>query len=872
MGKKRLLAILLSAWAMNLLAEGQATVDVLRASNEGIHRFTLDNGAIGLVKPDASAPVAAIQIWFGTGSIHEEDYLGAGLSHYVEHMIFKGTDTRKPGDITREIDSAGGRINAYTTFDRTVFHVVLPADNWETGLEILSDAVKNATFPEDEWESEKKVILQEMAMNRDNPQRELSRLLWATAFREHPYQHPVIGYEEVFLQTTRDDLLHFFRRHYTPDNMLIAVVGNLDPSKVETRVRDAFSDFERRMRRPVVIPAEPPQIAPRFARQTGPYEVSRAVWGWHTVPIHHEDAATLDILAAIAGRGESSRLTLDIRDQQQLVHEISAWSFTAREPGLFGISATFDPDQETAVIHAVEKKIEGWRDTSFTRQEIDKARRQVMVRTLQELQSMRGQANSIASGEFYAGDPRFSERYLTQLEAVTPEKLHDAVNRYIQPHNRTRALLTPETAAPEQEEEREREPLISPPERLTLDNGIPLIVRQDQRLPLSYVSIAFLGGILSETESDQGITRFMAELLPRGTSSRSAREIAEQLEAMGASLSPFSGQNSFGIQATSLTEDLDDLLAIIADCLLDAAFPETEITRQRARQMAEIRRQREQPMSVADQTIREILYPDHPYQWTPLGDETAVSKIDRTALKNHLAQHLATGNMAISIFGNLEPAQALKQVNRAFDRVPTGEKVEHRPPKVPPALPATTEQREPHQQTIYLQAFPGVRLDDPRNDALDVLQSALSGLSSTLGVEVRDKRGLVYFVGAMQRAGLAPGRFALYAGTYEEAVPELKRLFEEEIERVTTEGLTEEEFSRAQEQLIGDFYSTLQNNAALAQISALNELYELGYDHAFTREQRIRSLSRDDVRRAAADILDPDRSALSIIYPVRSSE
>lgn len=843
-------------------------VDVLRASNDRIHRFTMENGITGVIKPDSTSPVVAIQTWFGTGSIHEDEFLGAGLAHYVEHMIFKGTPTRTPGDISREISDAGGRVNAYTTFDRTVFHVVMPAAQWSVGLDVLADAVQNATFPEDEWEREQKVILQEMAMNRDDPQRELGRLLWRTAFRVHPHRHPVIGYREVFLQTTRDDLLSFFQRHYRPDNMIVAVAGGVDPLEMEAAIRKQFGSFERRMRRPVVIPQEPPQVSARFARQTGPYEVSRAVWGWHSVPFHHPDAVALDVLAAVIGQGDSSRLVRELRDRQQLVHRIGAWSYAPQEPGLFGISATFDPEREAEVIAAVEAELQRWQTEPFTVEEIDKARRQVLVSSIRNLQSVRGQVDAIASGEFYAGDPRFTERYIETLTTVTPDTLQSVLDRYIVPHRQTLALLTPASVdAPTETVATESDP-VRPPVRLTLPNGIPLIIREDHRLPLVHITIAGLGGVLAESEETQGLSRFMADLLPRGTHQRDAATLAEILDSMGASIDAFAGMNSFGLQGMSLSSDWPTLLELMTESLLDPAFDEVEINRQRALQMADIRAQRERPLTLADEMVREVLYPDHPYRWTPDGSEESVARIDRALLRQHWANKVRSGNLAISVFGNVDPAEAKEWISAALAAVPEGDRIDV--PMVVGAskVPAELVRREPRAQTIYIKAFPGITISDPHADALNILQTAMSGLASTLAIEVRDKRGLVYFVGAINRMGLAPGRFMLFAGTYEEAVPELAELMRTEIHRIQTEGLSSAELARAQEQLVGDFHNVLQDNSTMAQMSALNELYGLGYDYEFTKEQRIRSVTDEEIRHAAA-LFDMDQSVISIVFPAQ---
>lgn len=860
--------LMLSAQFARAEAMTDDPVAVLRAAHDRIHRFTMDNGIIGVIKPDPTAPVVAIQTWFGTGSIHEDEFLGAGLAHYVEHMIFKGTPTRTPGDISREISDAGGRVNAYTTFDRTVFHVVMPSARWETGLDVLADAVQNATFPEDEWEREQTVILQEMAMNRDDPQRELGRLLWATAFRVHPHRHPVIGYREVFLQTTREDLLRFFRIHYRPDNMIVAVAGDVDPLVMEAAIREQFAEFERRMRPPIVLPQEPTQMSPRFARQTGPYEVSRAAWGWHSIPFHHPDAAALEVLAAVIGRGESSRLVREIRDRQGLVHRIGAWAYNPQEPGMVGISATFDPDREEEVIAAVAAEIARWQEEPFTQAEIDKARRQVLVGALAGLQTARGQVDAIASGEFYAGNPRFTEQYLEVLAEITPERLHEVLIRYLQPQRQTLVLLTPEPAVEEHDPDTETAAeLVGEPERFTLSNGIPVIVREDRRLPLVHISIANLGGVLAESEDNAGITRFMAQLLPRGTHHRDAAEIASTLESMGASINAFFGVNSFGLQGMSLSSDWPELVDIMVESLLEPAFADAEIQRQRGLQQADIRSQRERPLTLADEMVREVLYPDHPYRWSPDGSEDTVQAIDRDALEQHRRRLLTSGNVAISVFGNVGADSVRSTLETALASVPAGERVELPVDIGERTLPANLLRREPRQQAIFLRAFPGVMLDDEHVDALDVLQTAMSGLASNLAIEIRDKRGLVYFVGTINRAGLAPGRFMIFAGTFEEAIPELTELVEAELDRILTEGLSADELARAQEQRLGDLASLLQDNSSLAQITALNELFGLGYDSEFTKAERIRSVTDEQIRAAAAALFRPDQQVTAVVLP-----
>ena len=848
--------------------ESLPSLDQLRASNEQLHREVLDNGLICLIKPDNSAPVVAIQIWVGTGSIHENENLGAGLSHYIEHMIFKGTPTRGPADITRQIDEAGGQINAYTSHDRTVFYADLPSRNWKVGLDVLSDAVMNASLPEDEWEREKEVILREFAMGYDSPQRVHGKLLYETAYRVSPYRVPVIGYEEVFRTMTREHLERFFHEHYVPDNMIVVVVGDVQTREVLDYLKDQFKDFKRRARPPVMLPAEPQQLTPRLGRKTGIYQVSRLHWAYHTVSLDHPDAAALDVLASILGDGRSSLLYQELREKRHLVHTIGAWSHTPAHGGLFGISATFDPDKEAEVIAAIREVLADYRGRPFTAEQIAKARRIQFMNELSSLQTMNGQASSYGAGEYYAGNPRFGEFYLEQIARVDNDRLHEVFERHVINNFETIALLSPELSAGDATRSDEAR-VENPTTRVTLSNGIPLVIREDRRLPFINISVAMGGGLLSENDDNNGITQLVADLLTRGTPTRTASQIAEEIESRSASLSGYSGRNSFGMNANGFSEDFDLLLSIMADCLINSDFPEEELTKQKRQQIASMRQQREQPMFLAQESLREILFPGHPYRFNTQGTEVSLPAITRDDLIDYFKRHTTPDNMVISIVGDIDADEARQKVERYLGRLQgQAEKISEWTPAVP-ELPSHRETNGPFEQAILLIGFPGVDIKDSRNEALNLLQRALSGLSSELAIEVREKRGLVYFIGAFSMSGYEPGLFAFYAGTSAEQMDEVETLILEQIERIASNGLRPDEFDRAKAQLRAQHDMSLQNSGDVAQMIALNELYGLGYQYHFDFPARLETLTQDDIRNAAASLLVREKAAVSRLVPAR---
>jgi zinc protease len=646
--------------------------------------------------------------------------------------------------------------------------------------------------------------------------------------------------------------------------MIFVIVGDIDVNEVASYLTESFKDFKRRARAPVVLPVEPAQLTSRFSRETGAYQVTRLHWAYHTVSIDHPDAPALDILASILGDGNSSILNRKIREEMQIVHSIGAWSHTPADGGMFGISATFDPDKENDVIQAIRDTLAELVKKPFSDQQITKAKRSYFISELGSLQTMSGQASSYGAGEYYAGNPRFSETYLEDIQRVDNERLHEVLKKYITDGHETVAILSPENT-PVASNTNISDTFTYPMTRLMLSNGIPLIVREDKRLPFIYISAALQGGLLTETELKNGITQLTADLLTRGTKKRSAEEIADTIENQGASLSGFAGRNSFGINASGLSEDREMLMEMLTDSLLHPSFPDKELTKQKNQQIASIRQQQEQPMYLAQENLRMMLFPGHPYRLNMAGTESSVLALTRTDLMDNYTKRITADNIALSIFGDIRPEEARALADKYFGSISGRKEPSSIRESANPVLPSLIKTNGPFEQAILLVGYPGVDIRDERNDALNVLQRALSGLSSELAIEVREKRGLVYYIGATSMSGLDPGLFAFYAGTTSDKIDEVRNLIMEQIARIVSDGIRADEFERARAQLIASHDMSLQNTGELAQVCALNELYGLGYDYSLSTPERLQKLTLDNVIAAAASLFDKDKSATSII-------
>src|SRR5881409_1675990 len=358
-------------------------------------KWILPNGLTVIVQEDHSAPVASVQAWCATGSIDEDQHLGAGLSHILEHMLFKGTKTRGKNKIAQKIQDVGGYINAYTSFDRTVFWIDVPKDGVTTALDILADAMINSTLPPQEYQKEQEVIRREFAMGMDDPDRMAGLLLFATAYQRHPYRFPVIGELEIYNQLTQEQVMQYYKTRYVPNNLTFIVVGDVDAEKVRQQLAELFKPYPEKSLKPVFIPGEPPQLCRREVHQEFPTELTHLEFAWHIPEITNPDVPALDLLSTILGEGRSSRLYRRVREEAGLAFGISAFSYTPGDPGLFGIDATLDPKKRDAAEQLALRIVDEIKHTGVTAEELAKARKITLSHHLGALTTMRGQASDI---------------------------------------------------------------------------------------------------------------------------------------------------------------------------------------------------------------------------------------------------------------------------------------------------------------------------------------------------------------------------------------------------------------------------------------------------------------------------------------------
>jgi zinc protease len=827
----------------------------------------LPNGLTIIVQEDRSAPVASVQAWCATGSVDEHDHLGAGLSHILEHMLFKGTKTNPANAIAQKIQDVGGYINAYTSFDRTVFWIDVPKDGVAVALDILADAMMNSILPAEEYAKEQEVIRREFAMGMDDPDRMAGQLLFATAYQRHPYRLPVIGLLDVFNQLTRDDVVGYYRARYVPNNLTFIIVGDVDAAAVNKQLENFFKDYPARSLRPVFIPSEPPQLGRREMHEEFVTELTRLSLAWHIPEITHPDVPTLDLLSTILGDGRSSRLYRRVREESGLAYGVSAFSYTPGEPGLLGIDATVELEKRDATSDLILKIAGEIQRDGVTAEELAKAKKISLSHHLGALTTMRGQASDLGSNWFLTRNLNFTRDYLDAVQKVTSDDIRRVAGKYLVDDNLTITSLNPKSGGAMKGES---SPAVSAAEvqKIALSNGLRLLVREDPRLPLVSMAAVFRGGLLAESRETNGITRLMAKTLLKGTKTRTAEAIAETIESVGGSIGSDAGNNSFSVAVDVTQPDLRLGIEILADVLLNATIPEPALERERAVQLAGIKEDEEQLTTVARNILRAALFRDHPYALRGKGSADSVAKLSRKQLLAFRDRFLVARNGVISVFGNVKAAEVRDLFENALGKMKMGElALAHAPQPKPLTSTVTVESLKEKAQGVLMVGFRGADMFSDDRYALELIDEASSDIGSRFFVRIREEMGLAYFVGASQMQGLVPGLFLFYLGTDPQKIEPVKAALLEEIGKLATEGLSAVELARAKKKLIGQQQIANQSNDSFGYMAALDELYGLGFDHYKALERDVAAVTLADVRRVAAKYFLNQPYVIALVRP-----
>ncbi|HEX9948541.1 MAG TPA: pitrilysin family protein, partial [Thermodesulfobacteriota bacterium] len=714
------------------------------------------------------------------------------------------------------IERYGGRINAYTSYENTVYHVVITSRFQEEGLKVLADAIQHPSFDAQELAREREVVIEEIKMRDDDPQSALHRALFKNSFQRHPYGRPIIGYADKVRGFNRGRVLDYYRTWYRPRNMVFVGVGDFTAAQLLSRLKKLFNAPDR------PLPArrrsqEPLQNAFRSLVTQKAIKERYFALGFHIPGLKNKDTYALDLLAACLGQGESSRLQQELRLKQGLVSSIYAYAFTPKDPGLFVIGGAFQPKAIEQGIKGIARELSRVKEAGVTEEELRKAKVMVETDFTYDRETVEGEAGKLGYFEMSRGDATKERGYLQEISQVGAAEIQEVARRYLRLENLTLCVLMPEGEKEALDPDAlelsvallgKEPPTVKEAEgikKIVLENGVILLFKEDHAVPVVGIAAVFLGGVRFEQSREAGITRFLSEMLTRGTELHTALQLAQEVDSLGATLETFSGRNSFGVQAKGLSKDFPRLMRLAAEVIAKPSFPPEELEKVRAEILAALGREQDAMQSRTMRLLRETLYERHPYRLNILGTEETIGRINRRDLMRYYRHFALPQNLVVAVVGDARWEEVRSSVRDALLGMRTAS---FSPPPIPQELPKRGIRkkeevvREKEQLHVAL-GFLGTALQDQDRFPLEVLGAALGRQGGRFFTQLRDKEGLAYVTAFFVRSDLDPGYLGVYLATSPRKEGQALQGIERILREVRDKGISQVELEQAKAYLIG---------------------------------------------------------------------
>lgn len=836
----------------------------------GVTVAQLTNGLVVIVRENHAAPVATVRSYVrSTGSAYEGEYLGSGISHLVEHLVSGGTTTKRTEKETRAIvDSLGGKTNAYTSNDITAYYIDSPAKRVAVAIELVADSMQHVTFEEEEYVRELGVVQRELEMGESERSRVSYQAMKSLVYTEHPMRHPIIGYQQVLQDITRDDVVAFYEKRYVPQNMVFCVVGDVKTDEVLELVKQNFAGFRRTTERAPVLPVEPDQASPRSTTIEMPGKTVSLNLAWPTVPLQHVDLYPLDVASYLLTHGDSSRLRKRLVVDEPLAVGVSSASYTPGfVKGWFQVSVECTPENVEKCKAIVLEEIDRLQRELPGEAELAKVKRQKAAEHVFGQQTVQNQAESLVRSYLASGDPLFDDQYVKGIAGVVGDEVVEVARRYFTPDRVNTVVVEPPGTSHDATDETGGS-VESPVVRKVLDNGLTILVKRHAVLPMVTMQAFVRAGALSDTPDTPGRASLTASLLEKGTEKYTGEEIAEFFDSVGGSLTVASQRNTSYVTATVLKDDFAGAFDRVEQVLFHPTFPSDEFAKVRERQVVRIAARANNPQTMMLDFWSGLLPPSDPYAVPTIGTEAGVKALEVGDVKQLHAERFVPANMVIAVYGDVDPKATVRMLESRFGSLPPGKPTTF-------DFPTTHQREKPVRElkeadlpgsAMVMVGFPTVGIGEQKaKTSLEVMNAILTGGSGAGGRLFEELRGarLVYYVFGFQQTGFAPGYQMFMAQTRPETADEVVQRIRAAIGKIAEEGVSDEELAAVKEKMIAGHAMSKTTPSGQAFDAALNELYGLGFDYDSGYDDRVNAITADDLKAVAKTYLDVPITAIA---------
>ncbi|MHB9023331.1 MAG: M16 family metallopeptidase [Armatimonadota bacterium] len=869
-----------------------------------VRQTVLANGLTVLIKEVHAAPVVTVDVWYKAGSRNERPGR-TGMSHLLEHMTYKGTTDFAKDDMRNLTKRNGAIDNGATFYDYTHYYTTIASDRAALALRIEASRMRSALILQQDLVSEMTVVRSELEGRENSPGSLLFNALMSTAYAAHPYQWPVVGWRADVQHISADQLRHYYKTYYVPNNATLVIVGDINADRTLAQVRKLFEPLKRGPAPLQWVTPEPAQRGERRVVVHRQGQVPIETIGWHIPAITHADIPALMLLDQTIGTGRLSRIYQRIVETEL---GVQAWSSTLilRDPGIFMVGGVAAPGKSLEPIEkALLAEVERIKTDPPSAEEMARAQRQLAALLVYARDSVSDQASQLGYYQTVAGDWQYLDRLPARLKAVTPADVARVAKTYLIEDNRTVAVFRPmarektstamtipgaapagyqqpaktatATPAPKPAAQPAKAPAPAPVvqrKRFVLPNGIVLIVQENHANATVAVRGNLKAGKAYDPAGKAGVADMVANLLDRGTVTRSSREIALELEGNAADISTGTGWETVGITGKALSVDLELLIRNMADLIRNPRFPQDEVAKMRRQMQTDLAYNRDNPAENARRGFyRAILPAGHPYRLASFGEEEAglkaVTRDDLVAFHN---ARYTPQTLMMAVVGDVKVNEVHQLVEKYF-----GDWQKIAPPllafqPVPLPKPQSVVMTIPDKSevSIYLGSAGGLRRTDPDYYASQIMNMILGGggaLNSRLGDVIRDKHGLAYSLYSTFHASTGSGPWYAVMGVNPANTEKAIALLKGEIVRMRNSGVTDLEVKDAVAYLTGAHAIALETNAALASELMDAEYFHLGLDYPERVTRLYSAVTRDQVNAAAKKHLLPDNLVTSIAGP-----
>ena len=833
----------------------------------------LKNGLTVYIIRDSRFPLVCTRLFVGTGSANETAEQ-AGISHVLEHMVFKGTEKRPKGQVARDVESLGGYLNAATSFDKTWFITDMPAKHWKTGMDVVKDMAFHPSLDPAELEAEKNVIVSELKGGDDTPTRRLFEDLQVAGLAHTVYGRPIIGFEKTIRAVTADDLRAYIRTWYQPQNMMLLVAGDIDPKAVLAHAEELFGDLKNDtiLPEPAPVQLEGAAGGPRVEVTYGPWNKVYLGIALPAPALGDQRSIDLDVLAYALGGDGTSQFYRKYRYEKQLVDSISVGNMSLNRAGLFYMVAQLDADKVEPFWQEFTRDLAALDAGKITPDVIERARFNYEDGMDRASETLDGLTSRKATVQFELGGPQGEANVRHALAAVDSARLRQAQDLWLRPDQVRVRVLAPEKAklpdldailqhnwpapAVERQKAAAAAEKVGKREIVDLGQGRTVILQPDRTIP--YVSLEILrpGGNALLKPADQGLAQLTAATLTDGCGTRDLDAMERFVAERAASLSASAGVQSFTVSLTGPARFNADYFALLGDLLHKPTFAEKDVRRQADTLKAALVRRQDNPMSFMGSKINGFLFPGgQPYGFDGLGTTENQDRFGPGDVQAFWKQQNAQP-WILSVAGDFDREKVL-----AFARslpVPTAPAVDVPQPtwgadkRLPLSLPG-------RQQAHLLLAFHAVPLDHPDAPALMLLESVLSGQSGLLFNKLRDEQGLGYTVTAFYCSLPEAGFMAFYIGTTPRNLDVARQGFSGIIKDIKTDLLPAELLAKGLNRMEGSYYRGRQSLGARADEAASERL--LGQPQDFQKRllEKAAKVTPEQLREVARKYLLVDK-------------